>query len=128
ADGWRALLFAPPAPYDGAKLSTVPLVGDLTATLEFPAYSKRRTIELPSSSGDLRGLPGTVVTLRARVLVPAARVELVVEPEGVVGAEPQKIAAKLAGDQLTAQLTIEQSARYRIAVMSPTGERRIESS
>jgi len=76
--GWRALLFPPPAPFDGAELSNVPLVGDLTATLTFPSYSKRRAIELPSSSGDVRGLPGTIVTLKARVLVPAARVELVI--------------------------------------------------
>lgn len=128
--GWRALLSAPPSPYDGAELSSVPLVGDLTATLTFPAYSKRRTVELPSSSGDVRGLPGTVVTLRARVLVPAAIVELVVEPEGVTGAPTttKKIPAKLSGDELTAELTIEQSARYRIAVVSPAGDRKIEAT
>lgn len=129
ARGWRVLLSTPEAPFDGARLSSVPLVGDLTATLQFPAYSKRRTIELPSSSGDVRGLPGTVVTLRARVLVPAATVELMIEPEGAAaGAEPKKIAAKLEGDNVTAQLTIEQSARYRIAVVTPSGERRIEAT
>src|SRR5207248_5313241 len=55
--GWRHLLFAPATPFDGAQISAVPLVGDLTATLEAPSYSKRKTLELPSSSGDLRGLP-----------------------------------------------------------------------
>jgi hypothetical protein len=126
--GWRALLSAPPAPFDGAELSNVPLVGDLTATLTFPSYSKRRAIELPSSSGDVRGLPGTVVTLKARVLVPAAMVELVIEPDGVAGAAPKKVPAKLTGDELVADLTIEQSAHYRIAVVTPAGDRKIEAT
>lgn len=127
ASGWRALLSAPPAPYDGAQLSDVPLVGDLTATLAYPAYSKRRTVELPSSSGDLRGLPGTVVTLRGRVLVPAALAELVIEAPGAHD-EAKKIPATLDGDMLTAELTIEQSAQYRIAIVSPAGARRIEAT
>lgn len=128
--GWKRLLHAPPAPYDGARLSALPLVGDLSATLSYPAYSKRRPLELESSSGDLRGLPGTRVTLRARVLVPAANVELVIEPATGVpdGREAKKIPAKLSGDQLTAELTIEESARYRVAVVMPTGERKIEAT
>jgi hypothetical protein len=126
ASGWRALLSAPPAPFDGAELSNVPLVGDLTARLTYPAYSKRKAIEMPSSSGDVRGLPGTKVTLEARVLVPAAMVELVVKPEG--SAESKRIPAKLTGDQLSAELTIDTSAHYRIEVVSPAGERRIEAT
>jgi hypothetical protein len=127
AAGWRQLVSAPPAPYDGAQPSAVPLVGDLSATLAFPAYSKRRTLELPSSSGDLRGLPGTTVTLRARVLVPASHVELVVEPATDAGdGRRTKIAARLDGDQLTAELQIAESARYRFAVTAPSGDRAIE--
>ncbi len=126
--GWRALLSAPPAPFDGAQLSNVPLVSDLSATLAFPSYSKRRTVELPSSSGDVRGLPGTVVTLRARVLLPAVSVELVVEADNTPAAAPKKIPAKLTGDQVTAELTIEQSAHYRIALVTSSGDRRIEAT
>jgi hypothetical protein len=128
--GWRMLLSAPDAPFDGAQLSSVPLVGDLSATLSFPEYSKRRPVELPSSSGDLRGLPGTLVTLRARVLVPAVLAELVLEREAgpALDAPIQKIPAKLSGDTLTAELTIEQSARYRIAVVTTSGDRKIEAT
>jgi hypothetical protein len=126
ARGWRTLVLAPPSPFDGAALSSIPLVGDLSATLTFPAYSKRRTVELPSSSGDVRGLPGTVVKLQARVLVPAARVELVITPDGSTDA--RRLNAKLDGDQLTAELTIDHSAQYRIEVTSPDGERRIEAT
>lgn len=121
--GWRQLISAPSSPFDGAELSSIPLVGDLDATLTFPAYSKRKPLDLPSSSGDFRALPGTVVKLQARVLVPASQVELVLE-----GAEKKRIPAKLDGDRLTAQMTIEQSARYRVAVLMPSGERKIEAT
>ena len=124
-EGWRHLVTSPDAPYDGARLSTVPLVGDLEAVLAFPAYSRRPEHRMPSSSGDLRGLPGTQVTLRARVLVPARAVELVIE-----GADNHKttIPATLDGDQLVAKLAITASARYRFAVTSPRGTRSIETS
>src|SRR5262245_25598390 len=126
ADGWRSLVSSRPAPFDGARLSPVPLVGDLEATLSFPAYSRRPRLTLPSSSGDVRGLPGTGVVLRARALVPAANVELIVEP--VDRGEARTILAKLAGEQLTAELTIDRPARYRFAITSPSGERAIETA
>ncbi|HEX8115081.1 MAG TPA: hypothetical protein VF516_45445, partial [Kofleriaceae bacterium] len=126
ADGWRSLVLAHPAPFDGARLSAVPLVGDLEATLTFPAYSRRPRLTLPSSSGDVRGLPGTTVALRARVLVPAASAELIIEP--IDRGEPRTISAQLDGDQLTAALTIDRSARYRFAISSPSGERAIETA
>lgn len=126
AEGWHSLIAARPAPFDGARLSTVPLVGDLEATLTFPAYSRRPRLPLPSSSGDVRGLPGTTVALKARVLVPAAHAELIVEPTD--RGEARSVAAKLDGDQLSAELTIDHSARYRFAITSPSGERAIETA
>jgi hypothetical protein len=126
AEGWRSLVSARPSPFDGAKLSNVPLVGDLEATLTFPAYSRRPKLLLPSSSGDVRGLPGTRVALKARVLVPAAAAELIVEP--VDRGESRVIAAKLTGDQLIAELTIDHSARYRFSITQPSGERAIETA
>ena len=156
-DGWRRLVSAPPAPFDGARASEVPLVGDLAVRLEFPAYSRRPALTLESSSGDVRGLPGTAVTLRARTLVPAREVELVLERQPAVaapaagkpaagkpsagkpGSEPaepepepdnarQRIAVQLDGDQITAKLTLDRPARYRFAITSPSGDRAIESA
>jgi hypothetical protein len=127
--GWRQLLFAPEAPFDGATLSAVPLVGDLEATLTFPAYSKRAPLPLPSSSGDVRGLPGTKVALAARVLVPASEVEVVVDdPEKLVPEKDRTIAAKLEGDRVTVELTIAKSTTYRFAVRSPQGTRSVETT
>ncbi|MDB4957847.1 MAG: hypothetical protein JWO36_5416 [Myxococcales bacterium] len=126
--GWRNLLSSHAAPFDGAQLSAVPLVGDLSATLKFPAYSKRRPLELPSSSGDVRGLPGTTVALRARVLVPVVTAELVVEPGAGAPGATKTIVAKLDGDQLSAELTIDHTSRYRFAITSPNGTRSIETT
>ncbi len=126
ADGWTRLVSAPPPPYDGAQLSVVPLVGDLDAKLTFPAYSKRPPLDLPSSSGDLRGLPGTQVALHARVLVPAQAAELVLETND--SATPRTLPAKLDGDQLTAELAIDKSTRYRFAITAPDGSRSIETT
>ena len=127
SSGWRSLVSSPSAPFDGAQLSEVPLVGDLEATLTFPAYSRRAPLPLPSSSGDVRGLAGTVVVIRARVLVPADKVELVIEAGDAAG-EETSVPCVLTGDQLAVQLTIEKSARYRFAVKSPSGVRSIETT
>ena len=130
ADGWRSLLASPPAPFDGAQLSSVPLVGDLQATLVSPPYARRPPVVLASSSGDLRGLPGTLVTLKAKVLVPATSVELVIEPPLAASnaAAGVHVAAKLDGDQVTAELKIEKTSRYRFSVTSTDGARKLETS
>lgn len=125
--GWRSLISAPSQPFDGAQLSAVPLVGDLEAVLTFPAYSRRAPLPLPSSSGDVRGLPGTKVDLTARVLVPAETVELVIDSSDPTE-EQRTIKAKLEGDVVSVQLTIEKSTRYRFAVRSATGVRSIETT
>ncbi len=129
AGGWRRLLFAPPAPFDGARLSAVPLVGDLEATLEFPAYTRRPPLALPSSSGDVRGLVGTRVRLRARALVPATAAELVIEADGQPAARiPVLLEGGPADASLSTELVIERAARYRFALTSPTGTRAIETT
>ncbi|HSK02164.1 MAG TPA: hypothetical protein VK932_13020, partial [Kofleriaceae bacterium] len=124
-DGWRRLVAAPSLPFDGAKPSDLPLVGDLEARLEYPAYARRPPLLLESSSGDVRGLPGTVVTLRARTLVPAREVELVLDGEA---GEPRRVPVGLDGDRVTAKLTLERTARYRFAITSPSGTRSIETT
>ncbi len=123
--GWRALFAPPPPQFDGAVVSSVPLVGDLEAQLEFPAYARRAPLRLSSTSGDVKGLPGTAVSLTAKLLVPAFTAELVVESE--TGEYIRTQPATVSGDQLSTRLVIERSARYRFAVISPTGVRSIEA-
>ena len=125
-EGWRRLVVAAASsPADDTLRSEVPLVGDLEARLEFPAYARRPPLTLPSSSGDVRGLRGTTVTLAARLLVPARALELVIEADGE---EPRVVPVALAGDRLTAVLAIERSATYRFAVVGPDGQRAIEAA
>jgi hypothetical protein len=128
--GWRNLVSAPAAPFDGAQVSDVPLVGDLEVHLEAPAYSRRPPRTLESASGDLRGLAGTAVTLRARALVPARAVELLIESDAAAGASAARavVPATLVGDRLTALLTLQRPARYRFAITGPGGARAIEST
>jgi len=59
------------------------------------------------------------------VLVPATAVELVIETQN--GAD-KRIAAKIEGEQLSADLAIEHNARYRFEITSPTGGRAIETT
>nr|MBA2545041.1 hypothetical protein [Deltaproteobacteria bacterium] len=98
----------------------------LEARLEYPAYAKRAPLRLLSTSGDVRGLPGTAVSLHARLLVPAYAAELVVESDS--GAYIRTIPTTIAGDSISTKLVIEQSARYRFAVTSPSGVRSIETT
>jgi hypothetical protein len=127
-NGWRRLVLAPPAPYGGAALSSVPLVGDLDVTLTAPAYAKRKVVELPSSSGDLRGLPGTSVRLKAKALVPASTAEIFVEPVAGEAGDPKTVPATVDGDQVSAELVIDRSARYRFEITSPAGDRSVEAT
>ena len=127
AFGWRALVASPPAPYAGAELSEVPLVGDLGVTLTAPAYAKRKIVVLPSSSGDLRGLPGTTVVWKAKLLVPASVAELVIEPLAGTPGAAKLIPVTIDGETITAAFTIDHSARYRFAVTDLSGSRSIEA-
>lgn len=101
-NGWRRLGSWPTTPFDGAELSNVPLVGDLEVTLTAPAYANRSPVTLASISGDLRGLPGTKVAFRGRVLVPATSVELIIEgsphPLGASAAQPNGPGTSQSGD------------------------------
>ncbi len=126
AFGWKRLSTWPAQPFDGAELSMVPVVGDLHATLIAPAYTKRAPISLASTTGDLRGLPGTLVRLRAHILVPASRAELLVEADS--RQPPRSVVASIdETGRLIAELTMEHSARYRFAITSPNGTRTVEA-
>ncbi len=124
---WRQLLVSPRGPFDGAQLSEVPLVGDLDARLVYPAYSRRPELRLESSSGDVRGLSGTKVEITARVLVPAERVELVIDDPDKAGAQTT-YPVRLDGDRIQTTLVIDKSSRYRFAVRAPSGRRQIETT
>lgn len=122
--GWRRLVVAPPRPWNGAILSAVPLVGDVTITLTPPAYSRRPPSTLTSTSGDFRALAGTRARIVTTALEPADAVQLVVERDG---AEPEVVPLVEGDDGLVAELAITAPARYRFQLDTPRKQRKIET-
>lgn len=155
--GWRHILHAPaPGPWDSARLSSTPLVGDMRVVLEYPPYTGRPPQELPSTSGDFRAMPGTTVTIETRALAPvtAARVLLGPADETQAGAqagaapqaapEPPAAAAPEASPEATADRTViaeigperqrlyatfpvRSAATYRFWTESADGQRQVEA-
>ncbi|MBK9030440.1 MAG: hypothetical protein IPL61_03715 [Myxococcales bacterium] len=127
ASGWHQLLVAPVRPWNGAQVSSVPLVGDIAITLTPPAYSRRPPLTMTSTSGDFRALAGTTARIVTTVLEPATAVALVIE-RGAPGttAAPELVPLVEGPDGLAAELTITGPARYRFQIETPRKQRRIE--
>lgn len=126
--GWRRLAVPPARPWNGATLSTVPLVGDVTITLTPPAYSRRAPTVLTSTSGDFRALAGSTARIVTTALEPALAVSIVVErgtPDAP--AEPETIALTPSPDGLAVELPITGPARYRFELDTPRKQRKIET-
>jgi hypothetical protein len=125
AEGWARLTRVPVRPFGGADLSSVPLVGDIVITLDYPAYTKRPTATLPSSSGDFRAMPGTEVAISTAPLDPVASAAMLLErPDG----SSETIAMVVDGGRLTAKLRVDAEARYRFEVADRSGRRRVEAA
>ncbi len=136
--GWIAILDAPPRTSEGgAEVADQPLVGDIDITLDFPAYTGRPSLTLPSSSGDFRAMPGTKVTMSTRPLTPttAATIELASAGAAEAGdAKPSdakpvlsSLPMTVADDRLHVELVVDHAATYRFTVQAPDGSRRIEA-
>src|SRR5262249_35842858 len=68
----------------GASAASEPIVGDMTLTLVYPAYSGLPTKIVPSTSGDISALRGTQIRIDTRALLPGAKgASLVVGEEDV---------------------------------------------
>lgn len=125
--GWRQLLVAPAKPWDGATVSPVPLVGDITVTLTPPAYSRRAPTTMPSTSGDFRALAGTKARIVAKPLTPAASAAIIVE-RGTADAPaaPELVPLVPTVDGLEAELLVSGPARYRFQLETAQKHRRVE--
>ncbi len=119
--GWRQLLSAPPSPFGGAAVSSVPLVGDINIRLTPPAYARRPVYEMPSTAGDFRALAGTRARITTTALEPASAIALVIERDG----QPSEIVPVIDdGDGPAATVEVTSPARYRFQLETP--ERRIK--
>ncbi|RMH44880.1 MAG: DUF4175 family protein [Deltaproteobacteria bacterium] len=114
AHGWRLALAAGDDAIPGAQTSAAPVVGDIEIHLEYPGYTGRPAVTLPSASGDFRAMPGTKVSLRARPLAPARAAKLLFERDG--GGDRDPLVLQPAGDAFAATWTVRAPARYRFYV------------
>jgi hypothetical protein len=107
ARGLRTLVHRP-SRFEGAAVSTAPLVGDVRITYTYPAYTGLPPRTVDGSTGDLAAVRGTHAHIETRPLRPARHAALLLGETG--GSE---IRAKLTGDKLTADLTLTEDAVYR---------------
>src|SRR6185437_2783702 len=106
---WLRTLVHKPSRFEGAVVSAVPLVGDVRVTYDYPAYTglEPRTVE--GSTGDIAAVKGTHVRIETHPLRPARHALLLLGERGEAG----EIGAALAGDRLTAELTLTEDGSYR---------------
>jgi hypothetical protein len=99
-----------PTRFEGAAVSSEPLIGDVRITYNYPAYTKlpRRVVE--GSTGDIGAVKGTEVALETTLLRSAQQAMILLGDGGEGGELP----VKLAGGKLTASFKVKDSGSYRI--------------
>ncbi|HEX2660371.1 MAG TPA: hypothetical protein VHU40_18955, partial [Polyangia bacterium] len=98
-----------PSRFEGAAVSTVPIVGDVRITYEYPAYTglPPRTVE--GSTGDVIAVKGTRVKIETTPLHRARGALLLLGESGEAG----EIPVRLLKGAMTAHLTLSESGSYR---------------
>ncbi len=116
AQGLRTLVHHP-SRFEGATVSSAPLVGDVRLTYTYPPYTglPPRTVE--GSTGDVAAVKGTRVRIETHPLRPARKALLLLGDAGEMG----EIAAPISGDALTAELTLTTDGSYRFWLAPPFG-------
>jgi hypothetical protein len=107
ARGLRTLVHRP-SKFEGAAVSTEPLVGDVRVTYIYPAYTGLRPRTVEGSTGDLAAVTGTRAHIETRPLHPARHAALLLGEKG-----GREIPARLVGGKLTADLTLTEDGVYR---------------
>ncbi len=124
--GWRNLVAPQTDAFDGAALSSVPIVGDLDIKLTYPAYTQRPAVTLASASGDVRAPAGTRVTLLARPLLATKAGELMLE--GASPNDQQTLPLVVTDTNIVGEFVVKQSGRYRFALIDDHRRRTVEAS
>jgi hypothetical protein len=107
ARGLRTLLHHP-SRFEGAAVSTVPVVGDVRVTYTYPPYTGLPPRTVDGSTGDLAAVKGTQVHIETHPLRPARHAALLLGENG-----SREIPAVLSGDKLTADLVLQDDGIYR---------------
>jgi hypothetical protein len=116
AHGLRTLAHHP-SRFEGAIVSSAPLVGDVRLTYFYPPYTglPPRTVE--GSTGDIAAVKGTRVRIETHPLRPARKALLLLGEAGELG----EVSAPLSGDALTAEVTLGADGSYRFWLEPPFG-------
>lgn len=139
--GWERVLDpTDPRPFGDALMSATPLVGDIRITVEYPTYSGRKPLILPSASGDVRAMPGSSITLETTALQPVLAASILLEGEAEdaqqSSGEPRAVQHKALTEidfelidqhRLRARFAVSEPARYRISLEALDHQRHVES-
>lgn len=98
-----------PTRFEGALVSTAPLVGDVRITYTYPPYTGLPARSVEGSTGDVAAVKGTRVRIETRPLRAARKALLLLGEQGEKG----EIPASLENGSLVAELTLQDDAIYR---------------
>ncbi len=105
-----------------------PLVGDLSVTLEYPAYTGRSKVVVPTSSGDVLAPRGTRITLETTALRPAQSAVLVFDSTPGTGGLPERrLPLVLENERLTASFVLDKPGAYRFLLQPANGRPLVEA-
>lgn len=126
AEGWSRLTTVPaPAPFDGAMMAQEPLVGDVDIIVEFPEYTGRQPLQLPSSSGDFEAMPGSTIGISTSPLDAIETAALLLSPTSELSAD-EALPLHEQDGRLEASFVVTQDTYYRFEVETGT-ERKVEA-
>ena len=111
------LLFHRPTLFEGSTVSSVPIIGDVRLTYEYPAYTGLPVRVVEGSTGDIVGVRGTRVRIETTPLHKSRRAALLT---GDLGDGPE-IPLRLSKGIMTAHLTLSESGNYRFWLLPLIG-------
>jgi len=127
--GWHAMLAGDPGGrFAGADRSPEPLVGDLEITLQYPAYTGRESVHLPSASGEVRVLPGTRVAIATTALEPAANAWIAFGDDTAQKGDQPDLPLAVDGHHLRGEFEVKEVVKYRFLLAAANGQRRVEAT
>jgi hypothetical protein len=111
------LLFHRPTLFEGSTVSTVPIIGDVRLTYEYPPYTGLPVRVVEGSTGDIVGVRGTRVRIETTPLHKSRRAALLT---GDLGDGPE-IPLRLVKGVISAHLTLSESGNYRFWLLPLIG-------
>jgi hypothetical protein len=113
-----ALLFHVPTRFEGASVSTKPLVGEVEVTYVYPPHTGMASRTIKDSSGDVVAPRGTHVALKMRALRRTRKVLLLFGEQG----KGPEIEVQREGEILRTTFNVNEDGRYRVWMAPVLGQ------